>query len=196
VRATSISAPGRAEHSPEETRCSPAAREKTSPFSGTISGTGHLVKLGGNVLVLSGQNTYTGSTSVGFKEAGVTRDGGVSDRHRQHRLGDEQVRGRHGFQGHARRQRHDLHRRPTRGVTIDAEGKIKPKGRSPGILTIGSGGFAMLDGSEFEVELDRGVGGPVACNGAGCYSQLRVVDGTILEGGRLTVVLDSGVAGG
>jgi len=164
-----------------------------SPFSGTISGTGNLVKLGGNVLVLSGQNTYTGSTTVGFREAGVTRDGGVltvtgSIGSMANKSGAVTV-----LRGTLDGNGTIFTAGPTRGVTIDAGGKIKPKGGSPGILTIGSGGFAMLDGSEFEVEIDRGASGPVACNGAGCYSQLRVVDGTILEGGALTLVLDSGV---
>jgi hypothetical protein len=69
------------------------------------------------------------------------------------------------------------------------QGGIKP-GNSPGILTI-AGSFDMKTGSVFDEEIDRGIGGPIACNGAGCYGRLDVSGGTMLEDSTLKVTLDA-----
>jgi autotransporter-associated beta strand protein len=162
-----------------------------APFSGVISGTGNLTKYGGNTLVLTGQNIYTGSTSVGFKPTGMpVVDGGVLTVNgaigtMTNRTGPVTV-----VKGTLNGTGSIFTIGPTKGVTIAADGKIKP-GKSPGILTVGAGGFDMQSGSEFDEEIDRGPSGPIACNGAGCYSQLDVLDGTTLEDSTLSVTLDS-----
>jgi hypothetical protein len=76
-----------------------------------------------------------------------------------------------------------------KGAVTVAGGVLKP-GDAPGILTI-TNGVEMLRGGVFSEEIDRGASGPVACDGAGCYSQLDVTGGTTLSDAILKIKLDT-----
>jgi hypothetical protein len=69
--------------------------------------------------------------------------------------------------------------------------RVKP-GDAPGILTI-DGDYTQSSEGALAIEIDRGMSGPIACDGPGCYSQLDVTGSTTLDG-TLDVTLDSGLA--
>jgi hypothetical protein len=71
------------------------------------------------------------------------------------------------------------------------KGILKP-GNSPGVLTI-NGSYDQEADGVLGIELSRAIGGPIACDGTGCYSRLVVTGGVTLENGRLRVGLDSPV---
>jgi autotransporter-associated beta strand protein len=155
-----------------------------NPYSGSISGTGNLIKDGANTLVLSGANPYTGTTTV---EGGVlTVNGSIAAA--ANRAGQVTVKPGATLNGKGK-----VFARGARGVEILWNGKIKA-GNSPGILELNvgeDGSVAMDPGSIFEVEID----GPTPGNGPGYHSQLDVVGDVLLgdgiQGPILDVILDS-----
>ncbi len=71
------------------------------------------------------------------------------------------------------------------------KGVVKPGDPDPpGILTI-NGRYEQDAAGSLDIQIDRGPGGPVACDGAGCYSRLDVTHGVTLDGGALDVTLGS-----
>jgi len=129
--------------------------------SGTISGSGGIVKGNGGTLTLNGLSNYTGPTSVnaGTLElnGSSTSTIGVASGARLGGLGTT-----------------------TGGVNIQSGGTVAP-GNSPGILNTGN--FSLLVGSTLEIE----IGGTTPGNTANNHDQVNVT-GTVNLAGSLTAL--------
>lgn len=157
-------------------------------FDGRIIGGGNLNKIGSGTLILNGTNASTGDTRVGLGPSGsvpggtLTVNGSIGTR-ATHADSVRVVQGTLNGTG-------TIFATETRGVTVEPGGRIKP-GKSPGILTIGSGGFLMEAGSVFDEEISRSPSRLQACSELDCYSRLVVSGGTELQNSTLAVTLDA-----
>jgi len=141
-------------------------------FSGTISGTGGLTKLGGGTFTLSGVNTYAGLTTVSAGRLNVSAPGSI--------LGPVNV-GAAGI----------LSGTGTVG-SLTVGGRIAP-GNSIG-TTIVDGNFVQQTGSTYEVELNgSGTADLIMATGtatiqAGTTAQLVAQPGAFGVGQRFTIL--------
>lgn len=137
----------------------PGFDNSSTTFSGVISGTGGLNKNGTGTMTLTGNNTYTGDTSVNAGKLVVNG----SQPQSPVTVGATGILGGSGIVG----------------VIVNTVGGVVAPGASPGILTCSNVNFSGVS-SDFTVELS----GPIAGSG---YDQLNVRGTNNLGGATLNV---------
>jgi fibronectin type 3 domain-containing protein len=134
------------------------AKNSSTTFAGSISGTGHLTKTGSGTFTLSGVNTYSGATTVNAGRLDVL--GAITSDVSVHASG---VLGGSGA----------IHG----AVAVHSGGTVEP-GVSPGVLHTGD--IAFASGATFAVELDGTAAG-------GGHDQLQVAGSVQLDQATLTL---------
>ena len=155
--------------------------KKTRVVVNPLNGKGSVAANSGTLVVQKGANlTFLNGYVQTGKDAVTTVDGNLD------------IQNAAGKRGRGRLEGGAVDGAGTVNGNLKVEkGIVKPGDPDPpGILTI-NGRYEQDAGGSLAIRIDRSLGGPIACDGTGCYSQLDVTHGVTLDGGALDVTLGS-----